>query len=251
MQRNAIGLLVLLSGAIGNAAIAMPVYQDSVGREWLDLNDSRYRSWDEIAAVCSAASGECSGTLASTGAFSGDLDVTGYRWASRNEVRDLFYEVAGLPSGSLDDFSATFSAAAGYGANVFGTFEPTIQFGIGPGIMNVMNGVTRDLYAGIVFNASTGFDSSTSADTFTLTGQLPVDMREISMGVYLYKTAVPEPGTFALFAAGLLGLVIVGKRGRTRVARQPARNAYSSRMPMKIERPTYWLLRNAAKQASG
>jgi hypothetical protein len=207
MRRNATGLLVLLFAVAGNVANAMPVYQDASGREWLDLNDSRYRSWNDAAQVCDTISGDCAGILASTDPFAGAVDLTGYRWASRYEVRDLFYEVAGLPTTSLDDFSATFSSAYGYGANVFGPFDPTIQFPAGPGVINILNGITRDLYGGLVFNSTVG------DDTFTLNGQPPVNMREISMGVYLYK-AVPEPGTFALFAAGLLGLLVAGKRGR-------------------------------------
>jgi hypothetical protein len=213
MRRNAKVFLALLLGVWGNAAMAMPVYQDSSGREWLDLNETRSRSWINAAAVCDANSGSCSGTLANTGSFTHDLDVTGYQWASRDEVRDLFYEVAGLPQGSLDSFSAAFSSGNGYGANVFGKFDPTIQFQIGPSIANVLNGITRDLYSGLVFNTPLGLD------TFTLAGQTPQDLRDISMGVYLYKTvAVPEPGTFALFGAGLFAVFAMSRR-RLRSAR--------------------------------
>ena len=98
MQRNAAGLLAML-GLVGGVALAGPIYIDSSGREWLDVNATRYRSWDDTAAVCSATTGDFAGVLASNGSSS-DIDLTGYTWASRDDVRDLFYEVAGLPAGS-------------------------------------------------------------------------------------------------------------------------------------------------------
>lgn len=216
MQRNAAGLLAML-GLVGSAAIAGPIYIDASGREWLDVNDTRYRSWNDTAAVCNSTTGDCSGVLASNG-FSSDIDLTGYTWASVNDVRDLFYEVAGLPSGALDSYSATFPIGAGYGANAFSVFEPTIQFDWGPAFENILNGLTRGTYVGadgLVHGISGIIDSPPfGSDSFTINGGLATDIREISQGVYLYK-AVPEPGTLALFALGLLG-VWVSARTRFR-----------------------------------
>jgi hypothetical protein len=206
-----------LLGVGANLALAVPIYIDASGREWLDVNFTRYRSWNDAAAVCDVSSGGCSGILATHISASDDIDITGYQWATRDEVRDLFYEVAGLAPGVLDGYSAAFPLGDGFGANAFAAFEPTIQLPVGPGLENIYNGVTRDTYLGsdmLVHGISGIIDSPPfGSDQFSLTGGLPIDAREISMGVFLYK-AVPEPATLALFAAGLLGLWAAGARRR-------------------------------------
>ncbi len=214
MQWKAAVSLVLFA-LIANQALAIPIYIDTSGREWLDVNFTRYRSWNDTAAICDTLSGSCSGILATHTAASSDIDISGYQWATRDEVRDLFYEVAGLPSGALDGYSTAFPIGAGFGSAAFGIFEPTIQLPAGPGVVNIYNGLTRDTYLGadILVHGISGIIESPpfGADSFNLTGGLAIDTREISMGVFLYK-AVPEPGTLALFAIGLLGVFFSGAR---------------------------------------
>ena len=217
---------VVLLGLMTRAAVATPIYVDSAGREWLDVNDTRYRSWNDTAAVCDALTGACSGTLATHDQSSSDIDLTGYHWAARDEVRDLFYEIGGLPTGSLDSYGATFGTGSGYGAHAFDIFEPTIQFGSGPGVLNILNGLTRDrffdsdlmlwgAYSGIIGNPPSGSDS------FSLNGGLPTSIREISMGAYLYRdVAVPEPGTLGLFGGALVAWFALRGRRRRSVAHE-------------------------------
>ena len=215
---------VVLLGLMAGTAVATPIYTDSSGREWLDLNDSRFRSWDDTSSVCDALTGACAGTLAAHDLFSSDIDLTGYHWAARDQVRDLFYEIGELPSGSLDSYTATFSSAAGHGAHVFDIFEPTLQFSVGPGVVSILNGVTRDrffdsdlmqwgAYSGIIGHTTFG------SDGFTLNSGLPTSTREVSMGAYLYREVpVPEPGTLALFGGALIALfVLSGPRRRSRL----------------------------------
>ena len=58
---------VVLIGLMTDTAESTPIYIDSVGREWLDVNDSRNRSWNDTAAKCNSRTGLCSGTLVARG----------------------------------------------------------------------------------------------------------------------------------------------------------------------------------------
>ena len=213
---------VVLLSLMTSAAVATPIYVDSSGREWLDVNDSRYRSWNDTAAVCDALTGACSGTLVTHSSSSNDLDLTGYRWAGRDEVRDLFYEIGGLPLGSLDGYSTTFDSATGYGTHAFGFFEPTIQLPYGPGVLNILNGVTRDRFYDSTLNIWGGYSGiigspSFGSGSFSLNGGLATSVREVSMGAYFYRDApvgVPEPGSLVLFAGALAAVFAL--RGKLR-----------------------------------
>ena len=68
------------------------------GREWLQPADFTYLSWNDINAVC--PEGACAGTL-------NDHDMTGWTWASVDDVNALFnaYREAGRPI--LEDFTYT------------------------------------------------------------------------------------------------------------------------------------------------
>lgn len=211
------GILGAALMTVSGVASAVPVYMDSMGREWLDVNDSRNRSWIDVVAVCGSATGVCSGVLATTTPFSTDLDLGGYMWATRDEVRDLFYEVGGLPPGALDGYVGNYPRENGFGVGAFGLFEPTIELPTGPGVLQILNGLTRDLlldsdgqlraYTGLITHDT----MSPADDTFNLAGSFPINSREISMGVYLYRP-VPEPDTLVLFVLGLAGLVLIRRR---------------------------------------
>jgi hypothetical protein len=214
---------LVLMGLISAQAIALPIYLDGSGREWLDPNATRFRSWNDTSMVCDATGGDCSGVLATHTVASSDIDVTGYRWATRDEVRELFYEIGGLPSGSLDTYFGSYLSADGHGVNVFTAFDPTIQFDWGFGIENILHGLTRDSYfdSQSVLRGYNGVIDSPpfGSDSFNLTGGLKVDAREMSAGVFLYRAAVPEPGTLALFGLSLLAVMVGLVPGNRRVPR--------------------------------
>lgn len=220
----AVGFLAVMS-----TATAMPVYTDAYGREWLDVSDSRDRSWNDVQSVCSATSGACLGVLAQTGFGTNAVDLTGYQWATRDEVRSLFYELTGLALGELDDYTASTlanPALGAFGTAVLDTFAATFTVGSGPGTLNYLSGITRDTLSveeiGLIANVATlehltdaGGNGVRSTLSLGSGGGRPVGLREVTAGTYLYRNvAVPEPSTLALFGVGLLAVLVPRMRRR-------------------------------------
>ena len=52
-------------------------------REWRQVADTKGISWNEVATVCDDSTGECSGIV-------GSVDLTGWTWASVEDVNGLF-----------------------------------------------------------------------------------------------------------------------------------------------------------------
>ena len=103
-----------------HAALLTPVSVD--GRDWLQPLDFINTSWNEVAAVCSAISGICSGEL------NGD-NLDGWVWASVFDVQQLI------------DFFGPFEADAMFQAG----FKPT-ESEIEPGEgFRRLDGYTRTL----------------------------------------------------------------------------------------------------------
>lgn len=211
MKAKYLGLLSLISAPVWS----VPIYLDTMGREWLDVNDSRNRSWIDVAQVCNSATGTCSGILATTTPFSTDIDVDGYTWATRDEVRDLFQEIGGLPADALADYQAVFLAGDGFGAAALSIFSPTIELPVGPDSLRILNGLTRDVSfdptrgLGVYLGLLTHSTWPEGIDSFWLVSGFPVDAREMSIGVYLYRE-IPEPSALILMAIGLLMLWLSG-----------------------------------------
>ncbi len=63
---------------------------------WAQLQPFPHLSWDEINAACPASTGICFGKI-------GDVDVTGWTWASGNEVTALLNAFLGTELGAVPD----------------------------------------------------------------------------------------------------------------------------------------------------
>ena len=225
------GLALLVASG---TAFSYPTYIDATGREWLDPNVTRSQKWLDVASVCNVATGSCNGQL-EYNYFNGGvpdpagLDLSGYMWATRDEVRDLFYELGELPSGSLDSYRADFARADGYGANAFSKVDSTLSVDS----VSILNGFTRTVahdpgagdaaYLGLIFGpGSDPFFNLLGTDTFDLSTASsldagPLKFGEVSMGAYLYKPStksVPEPYPLAL--AAIAGLALAGRAWRQR-----------------------------------
>jgi len=90
-------LVTLLLFGVHGTASAGPTYTDGLGRQWLDVNDTTNFSWNDMAAICPTdGATPCSGSLGAT-------DLTGWTWATRDQVREVVREITGLTS-ELDNY---------------------------------------------------------------------------------------------------------------------------------------------------
>ena len=84
-------LLVLAFGWTASVTATPIVTVD--GTDWLQPVDFDRLSWNDASSVCDTTTGACTGVLGST-------DVTGYTWASVDDVNTLFnYFLTGDPMG--------------------------------------------------------------------------------------------------------------------------------------------------------
>lgn len=84
-MRSRLALFVLFQAA--------PSWAQSVvraGKEWLQPLDFVNLSWNNVAAVCPPPSGACSG-------FLNGIDVTGYTWATVDDMNALFSSYGIVP----------------------------------------------------------------------------------------------------------------------------------------------------------
>jgi len=206
----------------GSAAFAGPIYLDHSDRLWLDANDIRQVSWNQLASVCNSTTGACVGSIETwrgTGFITEDL--TGYIWASQNDVRDLFYEISGLPAGTLDSGSATVPTH--YGVTALGVFPPT--FGNGGGF-SILDGLTRSTVTNADGSIATvqgqiathclngDCTSPYSSARFSVNPGGPLNWNYIERGSFLFRP-VPEPESIVLVVAGLGVAAIWFRRRRT------------------------------------
>lgn len=74
-------LAVIALGWVGSSSAGPIVNVD--GKDWLQPADFLRLAWNDVSTVCDAITGACTGVLGST-------DVTGYTWASVDDVNALF-----------------------------------------------------------------------------------------------------------------------------------------------------------------
>jgi hypothetical protein len=90
-----VGALLECTAATAQAAIVV------ADKKWLQPAEFTDRSWNDIASICNPTTGLCNGALNGT-------DITGYQWARRTAVWDLFVVcgVTGTPYYAFEFFSA-------------------------------------------------------------------------------------------------------------------------------------------------
>lgn len=222
LRRGLLRTVFFSIATFGSSSFAGPIYLDRSDREWLDVNDIRQVSWNQLASVCNSTTGACVGSIETwrgTGFITEDL--TGYIWASQNDVRDLFYEIGGLPEGTLDSGSA--SVATNYGLTALSVFPPT--FGNSGGF-TILDGLTRStatksdgslatVQGQIATNCLNGDCTSPYSNArFSVSPGGPLNWDYIERGTFLFRP-VPEPDSIVLVVAGLGVAAIWFRRRRT------------------------------------
>ncbi|MCP4044423.1 MAG: hypothetical protein GY732_00360 [Gammaproteobacteria bacterium] len=87
------------------------------GKDWLQPVDFLPNlSWNDVAVVCPPPTGACNGTLGTT-------DVTGYTWASVDDINSLFNVYGVAPPLSGPDYRETIDSA--WAPAILGDFDAT------------------------------------------------------------------------------------------------------------------------------
>ncbi len=210
---------------VGACQAAQAGYIDSEGKDWLALDPTMGASWSEIAAACDPISGVCDGVF--SGPYFAPFNVTGYTWATADEVRDLFIELGDLPAGTLDSYDVQYQTTgnAELAFDKFGYTESTLSFKVAAGVTRTTIDKSSPIspmsaYIGFIFGPNLASPNPGSSEYFSLESW-PTSFYDVSFGAFLYRTpayAVPEPSTPALMVAGLIAAVLC-RRGRRRLER--------------------------------
>ncbi len=164
----------------------MPALADPVvigDKEWRQVADTIGFTYGEIATVCNAGTGECSGSI-------GSVDFSGWTWANVSEVGELFSAITPHQAGGLDNISVFGPVVQPWIDDWFALFSPTFSTPPPPtGDGNTWTlGMTRDAYAPHVQKLfRSGQWESHAWTIYTFLGLVP------QQGVWLHReTAISD-----------------------------------------------------------
>lgn len=171
----ALGALVSLTSTASAGFI------DSQGREWLQVSAFKGKTWASIDALCPVDGvTTCSGTL-------GGVDITGYVWATQEQVQGLFAEF--LPEMAESETLG----APGYvlpALGFFGSFQPTFEFYTTFGGYNYISGWTSSASDGMAAVPEASAEYPVFYGYFNVAAMVDVTTSSAFRGAWLFKPPV-------------------------------------------------------------
>lgn len=178
--------IALSSLACAAGASAQVAFTDSQGRQWREVTPTVARSWNQVAAVCPTdGATPCNGAL-------GSVSVTGWVWATREDVIELLSEwvPAIVKTGEVGGAQYTLQ-----GLGFFEVFNETSFSCTVVGCAYGMAGWTSTRVPGSTTNAYTagiGAGYNPNYGSFTANMTAPVTEINAYRGVWMYLPA-PTP----------------------------------------------------------
>jgi hypothetical protein len=170
------------------------------GKEWFQPADVTGFSWNDFNAICS--SGTCTGQVGGNGS-----DLTGYTWATVDDVNALFNGFIGSPVLSGPDSHAEIGSA--WAPAILMLFDQTSDpnFILAAEVRGWLSeSVPFNGRIGRVVDAADAVSAVDKADTVLTVGD---NLSTGDLGAWLFREVdgtIPAPATLALFGLGLAGL---------------------------------------------
>jgi hypothetical protein len=233
MFKKLIPLLVLKNLVVSGLLLLGSMSANAViidGKDWRQLTETSGFSYDEIEDnnVCNTSSGICTGTWDS-------VDFNGYTWASMADIASLFEILAPLNNVDfansevyLDGADSTWADSAidydGSGVDA-GYFDATYTYvgvlGVATG--GLVAGIVRTHHAlnpgrtfagaGMINDRAVGANPNCDCDTLSTANVIMMrNAGDVTRGLWMYTSPVPEPSIMALFTLGLFGIGFARRR---------------------------------------
>ena len=191
-MENRINRPLLLAFVLGWASCAAQAGPIINGVEWYQPADITGYSWNEFNTVC--PTGVCTGSINSN-------DLTGWMWASADDVNALFnYYIGSDELSGGPDFYNEFNST--WAPLFFSDFVPTLTAPFGQQTIGWIS-TEYDSDSGHAGRLGSQGDFDFAETAFFL----DKDFVDPPVGAWLYRSAeVPTPTTFSLLGLGLLML---------------------------------------------